>query len=120
MSVDHEFQRLGIHAIQDFTYKGTYVIATLSNLLSEQSYNRGSKRWTKAEYVVLDTAFSGPDQKKMVLNAWCNLTKFHDQYIFVPEPASQFSPSKQYTVYNYAARPLGTGTITDLLNIIKK
>lgn len=113
MNLEYEFRRIGAQEVQDFTYKGTYVVATLSNLLSQQSYNRGSKRWTKAEYVVLDSAFSGPDQKRTVLTAWCNITKFHDQFILVPE-SNGF-----YTAYDYASRPIGTGSLRDILTKIK-
>ena len=113
MNLEYEFRRFGVQGMQDFTYKGTYVVASLSNLLSEQSYNRGSKRWTKAEYVVLDTSFSGPDQKRTVLEAWRNITKFHDQFFFVPDV------NALYTAYDYAARPIGTGTIRDLIIKIK-
>lgn len=113
MNLEYEFRRIGAQEVQDFTYKGTYVVATLSNLLSQQSYNRGSKRWTKAEYVVLDTSFSGPDQKRTVLEAWRNITKFRDQFILVPEG------NGSYAAYDYAARPLGTGSLRDMLTKIK-
>lgn len=113
MNLEYEFRRIGAQEVQDFTYKDTYVVATLSNLLSQQSYNRGSKRWTKAEFVVLDTSFSGPDQKRTILEAWRNITKFHDQFILVPEA------NGLYTAYDYAARPIGTGSIRDVLTKIK-
>lgn len=113
MNLENEFKRLGIQKIQNFTYKGTYVVASLSNFLSEQSYNRGSKRWTKAEYVVLDTSFSGPVQEKVVLEAWREIAVFKDQYLFVPATAGT------YTAYNYAGLPIGKGTLSGLLKMIK-
>lgn len=112
MNPENEFKRFGIYKVQNYTYKGTFVIATLSNFKSEQSYNRGSKRWTKAEYIVLDTSFSGPDQKQTILEAWRNITKFKDQFLFVPDG------SGKYTVYNYAGVPMGSGSISDLLTVI--
>ena len=112
MNPENEFKRFGILKVQNYTYKGTFVIATLSNFISEQSYNRGSKRWTKAEFVVLDTSFSGPSQEQFVLEAWRNITKFKDQFLVVPDG------NGKYTAYNYAGMPMGSGTISDLLTNI--
>ena len=114
MSLENDFKRVGIIKIQNFTYKGTYVVASLSNFLSEQSYNRGSKKWTKAEYVVLDTSFSGPDQKQLVLEAWRKITKYNDQYLIVPVATGVF------TAYNYAGVRLGEGSLSDLFTMVKQ
>ena len=109
MSAENDFHRAGFRPVQDETYLGTYVFASLDNLLSQQSYNRGSKRWTKAEYVVLNTTFDGEGQKQRVLTSWREIVRYRDQYLLVPISHTT------YTAYNYQGIVVSSGTVYDIV-----
>ena len=82
-------------------------------MFSEQHYNRGAKRWTKAEACILDTSFDGPDQKSRALKNWTEVAKYKDQTLFVRESDGT------YTAYDYRGIAVRNGTISNLLKIIK-
>lgn len=113
MSAENDFNRAGFRPVQDETYLETYMFASLDNLLSQQSYNCGSKRWTKAEYVVLDTSFDGEGQKQRVLTSWREIARYRNQYVLVP------LSHNTYTTYNYQGIVVSSGTVYDIVKSIK-
>lgn len=114
MKAEEVFKQAGYHQVQDYTYPGTYVFVTVDNLLSEQAYNRGSKRWTKAESMILDEVLTVEAKKKQVLESWRGVCKFHDQILYMKEE------NGTYTAYDYQGNVIGNGQIDALLSVINK
>lgn len=113
MSVENDFRRAGFHQIVDATYPGTYEFITLENLFSKQCFNRGAKRWTKAECCILEIPFSDDSEKKRALSNWATVAKFKDQTLFVKEI------DDTYTAYDYNGTVICNGMISELLKVIK-
>lgn len=112
MSTESDLKKAGFHEVLDATYPKTYEFISYDNILSAQHFNRGSKKWAKAEIVILDTPFRDNTQKNQVLSNWPNVARYKDQTLLVKELDGT------YTAYDYSSTVINNGKISDLLNII--
>ena len=54
MSENRLFSNLGLKQVRPWTYPGTYAVIRASSLMAEQSTNRDSASWKKAEHIIVD------------------------------------------------------------------
>ena len=54
MAENRLFSNLGLKQVRPWTYPGTYAVIRASSLMAEQSTNRDSASWKKAEHIIVD------------------------------------------------------------------
>ena len=113
MSIGTDLKKAGFHEVEDATSPSTYSLATHDNLLSEQHYNRGAKRWNKASLVIVETPITDAAKKTKILSNWTAVARYKDQTLLIK------NVDGTYSAYNYQSTLVRTGSFSDLLNIIK-
>lgn len=54
MTENRLFSNLGLKLVRPWTYPGTYAVIPASSLSAQQSTNRDSASWKKAEHIIVD------------------------------------------------------------------
>lgn len=113
MSAEYEMLKLGMKHVKPWTYPDTYAVIKTASLMAQQSTNRDSASWKKAEYIIVDELYS--DFGEELLPAWL--------YFTAADPAGSASIQKlviyigggQYAMYDAQGVGPRVGKIKDLV-----
>lgn len=113
MSAGRILDSLGKRRMKPWTYPNSYAIIKPASLMAEQSTNRDSASWKKAEYIVIDEVQYG--QGKHLIPAWCYFTAADPDGVAGIQKLLINIGGGQYAMYDNVGSGPQIGTLRELV-----